>query len=149
SDAADRLRFEAVSEPALLEKDPELRIRVSCDPEARTITIADNGIGMSREEVVRNLGTIARSGTGEILSRLSGDQRRDANLIGQFGVGFYSAFIVAYRVTVLTRRAGRPAAEGVRWESDGQGEFTVETVEVPERGTSVILQLREDAAEFA
>jgi molecular chaperone HtpG len=149
SDAADRLRFEAVSTPGLLESDPELRIRVEFDRDARTLTVADNGIGMSRDEVIRNLGTIARSGTGEFLSRLSGDQRQDANLIGQFGVGFYAAFIVADRVEVRTRRAGLAPSEGVRWESDGQGEFTVEPMELPERGTRVTLHLREDAAEFA
>jgi len=149
SDAADRVRFEAISNPALLEPGDELRVRVACDPAARTVTVSDNGIGMSREEVIRQLGTIARSGTGDFLKQLSSEQRQDANLIGQFGVGFYSAFIVADRVEVLTRRAGAPAGEGVRWESDGQGEFTVESVELPERGTRVTLHLREDAAEFA
>jgi len=149
SDAADRLRFEAVSEPALLADDPELAITLSFDAAARTLTVADNGIGMSREEAVRQLGTIARSGTAEFLARLGEGQRKDANLIGQFGVGFYSSFIVADRVEVISRRAGLPAAEGVRWISDGQGEFTVETVDCPQRGTRVTLQLREDAAEFA
>ncbi|MDQ1302382.1 MAG: molecular chaperone HtpG [Pseudomonadota bacterium] len=149
SDAADRLRFEAISAPALLEPDPELKIRISFDTEARTVSIEDNGIGMSREDTIRQLGTIARSGTGEFLSKMTGEQRRDANLIGQFGVGFYSAFIVADRVEVLTRRAGAPASEGVRWESDGQGEFVIETIDRPERGTRVTLHLREDAAEFA
>jgi molecular chaperone HtpG len=148
SDAADRLRFEAISAPALLEPDPELKIRISFDTEARTVSIEDNGIGMSREDTIRQLGTIARSGTGEFLSKMTGE-RRDANLIGQFGVGFYSAFIVADRVEVLTRRAGAPASEGVRWESDGQGEFVIETIDRPERGTRVTLHLREDAAEFA
>ena len=149
SDAADRLRFEAISEPALLEPDPELKIRISFDTEARTVSIEDNGIGMAREDAIRQLGTIARSGTGEFLSKMTGEQRRDANLIGQFGVGFYSAFIVADRVEVLTRRAGVPSSEGVRWESDGQGEFVIETIDRPERGTRVTLHLREDAAEFA
>ncbi len=149
SDAADRLRFEALSSPGLLEPSEELRVRVECDAARRILTVADNGIGMTREEIIRQLGTIARSGTGEFLRQLSGEQRRDANLIGQFGVGFYSAFIVADRVEVLSRRAGAPASEGVHWESDGQGEFTVESVELPERGTRVILHLREDAAEYA
>jgi len=149
SDAADKLRFEAISDPGLYEEDPDLRIRVAFDKEAGTISITDNGIGMSREEVVRQLGTIARSGTSEFLEQLSGEQRKDAGLIGQFGVGFYSSFIVADRVTVLTRRAGLPAAEGVRWESDGQGEFSVENIERPERGTTVILHLRPEATEFA
>ena len=149
SDAADRLRFEAVSDPALLADDPQLTITVSFDAAARTLTVADNGIGMSRDEAVRQLGTIARSGTAEFLTRLGDGQRKDANLIGQFGVGFYSSFIVADRVEVMSRRAGLPVAEGVRWASDGQGEFTVETVECPSRGTRVTLHLREDAAEFA
>jgi molecular chaperone HtpG len=149
SDAADKLRFEAIAHPAYLESDPELRIRVECDPEAGTIAIADNGIGMSRDEVVQQLGTIARSGTAEFARRLSGDQREDVSLIGQFGVGFYSAFTVADRVEVLTRRAGVDPAGGVRWESAGQGEFTVENVERAERGTRVTLHLREDAKEFA
>jgi molecular chaperone HtpG len=149
SDAADRLRFEAISAPELLEPDSELKIRIDFDTEARTVSIEDNGIGMSREEAIRQLGTIARSGTGDFLSKMSGEQRRDANLIGQFGVGFYSAFIVADRVEVLTRRAGAPDSEGVRWESDGQGEFSIESIDRPQRGTRVTLHLREDAAEFA
>jgi len=149
SDAADRLRFEAISAPELLEPDPELKIRIEFDTEARTVSIEDNGIGMSREETIRQLGTIARSGTGDFLSKMTGEQRRDVNLIGQFGVGFYSAFIVADRVEVLTRRAGAPDSEGVRWESDGQGEFSIETIDRPQRGTRVTLHLREDAAEFA
>ncbi len=149
SDAADRLRFEAISAPELLDPDPELKIRIEFDTEARTVSIEDNGIGMSREEAIRQLGTIARSGTGDFLSKMTGEQRRDANLIGQFGVGFYSAFIVADRVEVLTRRAGTPDSEGVRWESDGQGEFSIETIDRPQRGTRVTLHLREDAAEFA
>jgi molecular chaperone HtpG len=115
SDAADRLRFEALANPALLEPDPGLKVRVEYDPAAKTVSVIDNGIGMTREEVIRQLGTIARSGTGEFISQLSGEQKKDANLIGQFGVGFYSAFIVADRVVVETRRAGAPAAEGVHW----------------------------------
>ncbi len=149
SDAADRLRFEAISDAGLYEDDPELRIRVAFDKDARTISISDNGIGMSRDEVIKQLGTIAKSGTAEFLEKMSGEQRKDAGLIGQFGVGFYSSFVVADKVTVLTRRAGLPASQGVRWESDGQGEFSIETIERPERGTTVILHLRDDAGEFA
>jgi molecular chaperone HtpG len=148
SDAADKLRFEALSNPALYESDPELKIRVAFDKAARTITVSDNGIGMSRDEVIANIGTIAKSGTREFFSRLTGDQAKDARLIGQFGVGFYSAFIVADRVTVLTRRAGRPAGEGVRWESDGAGEYTIEMIEKASRGTDVTLHLREGLDEF-
>ncbi len=143
SDACDKLRFEALAEPSLLEDDAALAIRIDYDREARTLTVADNGVGLSREEAVTNLGTIAKSGTREFFSQLTGDQQKDAHLIGQFGVGFYSSFIVADRVTVLTRRAGRPAAEGVRWESDGSGEYTVETVEKAGRGTEITLHLRE------
>lgn len=143
SDAADKLRFEALADNALYETDPDLRIRVSLDKEARTVTIADNGVGMSRDEVVANIGTIARSGTREFLDRLTGDQKKDASLIGQFGVGFYSSFIVADRVTLTTRRAGRPAEEGVRWESDGGGEYSIEAVSKSERGTEIVLHLRE------
>jgi molecular chaperone HtpG len=149
SDALDRLRFEAIAAPELQADDPELKIEVAFDPALRTITITDNGIGMTRDDVIRNLGTIARSGTGEFIGKLTGEQRKDANLIGQFGVGFYSAFMVADRVQVETRRAGAPAADGVRWTSDGQGEFTVEAVERPARGTTLTLHLKEDAAEFA
>jgi molecular chaperone HtpG len=149
SDAADKLRFEAIAHPDYLGQDTELCIRIEADPEAGTLSITDNGIGMSRDEVVQQLGTIARSGTAEFVSRLSGDQRQDANLIGQFGVGFYSAFTVADRVEVLTRRAGLEPAAGVRWESAGDGEFTVENVERAERGTRVTLHLREDAQEFS
>lgn len=148
SDAADKLRFEALSNDALYEGEADLRIRVSYDKAARTLTVADNGIGMNREEVVRNIGTIAKSGTREFLSQLSGDQQKDARLIGQFGVGFYSAFIVADRVTLTTRRAGTPPAAGVRWTSDGQGEYTLEPVEKPARGTEVVLHLKEDESEF-
>jgi molecular chaperone HtpG len=143
SDACDKLRFEALHAPALLEGDAELAIRVDYDRTTRTLTVADNGIGMSREEVIANLGTIAKSGTREFFAALSGDQQKDAHLIGQFGVGFYSSFIVADRVTVLTRRASERADQGVRWESDGGGEFTVETLERPARGTEIVLHLRE------
>ncbi|MBO4121214.1 molecular chaperone HtpG [Cupriavidus gilardii] len=148
SDATDKLRFEAIANPALLEKDADLAIRIETDSKARTITITDNGIGMSRDEAIRNLGTIARSGTKEFFEQLSGDQQKDAALIGQFGVGFYSAFIVADRVTVETRRAGLPAAEGVRWESRGDGEFTVDAIERAERGTAITLHLREGEDDF-
>ncbi|MBI2319422.1 MAG: molecular chaperone HtpG [Betaproteobacteria bacterium] len=141
SDAADRLRFEALSDNGLYGSDPELKIRVGFDKAARTVTVSDNGIGMSRDEVIEHIGTIAKSGTREFFQALTGDQAKDAHLIGQFGVGFYSAFIVAGRVTLLTRRAG--SSSGVRWESDGGGEFTIETVEKDSRGTDVILQLRE------
>ncbi|MEO5765534.1 MAG: molecular chaperone HtpG [Casimicrobiaceae bacterium] len=143
SDACDRLRFEALDQPDLLAGDAALRIRVGFDKAARTVTVSDNGIGMSRDEVIANLGTIAKSGTREFFGRLTGDKQKDANLIGQFGVGFYSSFIVADRVTVLTRRAGVPADAGVRWESDGGGEFTIEAAELAARGTSVTLHLRE------
>jgi len=143
SDAADKLRFEALADNALYESDPDLRIRVAVDKDARTITIADNGIGMSRDEVIANIGTIARSGTREFLDRLTGDQKKDANLIGQFGVGFYSSFIVADKVTLTTRRGGLPADAGVRWESDGGGEYALEPVTRIERGTEIVLHLRE------
>lgn len=149
SDAADRLRFRALAEPALLAEDPELAVRIDVDPAAHTLTITDNGIGMSREEIVDQLGTIAKSGTAEFFRRLTGDQQRDSQLIGQFGVGFYSAFIVAERVEVLSRKAGAPAEAGVRWESAGEGEFSVETVTRSARGTSVVLHLKPDAYEFA
>jgi molecular chaperone HtpG len=143
SDAIDRLRFEIFSRPELDEDSGPLQIRVAFDGEARTITVTDNGIGMSRAEVIENIGTIAKSGTREFLQALTGDQRQDATLIGQFGVGFYSAFVVADRVTVTTRRAGLPAGDGVRWESDGTGEYTLEPVERPTRGTEIVLHLRE------
>ena len=149
SDANDRLRFQAIAEPALLGEESSLAVWVDGDPSAGTLTVRDNGIGMTREEVIANLGTIARSGTAEFVKSLSGDQLKDAQLIGQFGVGFYSAFIVADRVEVLTRKAGAPAAEAVRWESSADGEFTVEQVVRQERGTSVILHLKEEAREFA
>jgi molecular chaperone HtpG len=148
SDAIDRRRFAKLTDPGLDEADEPLRIRVSYDKDARTITIADNGIGMSRQEVMDNIGTIAKSGTREFLQALSGDQRKDATLIGQFGVGFYSAFIVADRVTLTTRRAGLPAGEGVRWESDGRGEYALEAIEHPARGTEIVLHLREGEDEF-
>ena len=148
SDAADKLRFEGIAHPDWYGDDPELKIKVEFDKSARTVTISDNGIGMSREEVISNLGTIARSGTKEFFSKLSGDQQKDAALIGQFGVGFYSAFIVADRITVDTRRAGLPASDGVRWESDGSGEFTIETIDRPQRGTSITLHLREGEDDF-
>jgi len=149
SDAADKLRFEAIAHPGYLAEGAELGIRIACDPEAGTLSITDNGIGMSREDVIEQLGTIARSGTAEFIGRLSGDERQDVNLIGQFGVGFYSAFTVADRVEVVTRRAGLPADAGVRWESSGDGEFSIEPVADAPRGTRVTLQLRADAREFA
>jgi molecular chaperone HtpG len=148
SDAADKLRFEAINNSALFEDDPELKITIGFDKEARTITISDNGIGMSRDEAVEHLGTIAKSGTKEFFSKLSGDQQKDAALIGQFGVGFYSAFIVADKITVETRRAGLPANDGVRWESAGEGDFTVEQIDKPARGTDIILHLREGEDEY-
>ena len=143
SDACDRLRFEALHNNALFEADPELSIHVDYDATARTLTVTDNGVGMSRDDVITNLGTIAKSGTREFFSQLTGDQQKDAHLIGQFGVGFYSSFIVADKVTVLTRRAGESPEQGVRWESDGGGEFAIEMVEKPRRGTEVTLHLRE------
>ncbi len=148
SDAADKLRFEAINNASLFENDPELKIRISVDKAARTITISDNGIGMNRDEAISHLGTIAKSGTKEFFSRLSGDQQKDAALIGQFGVGFYSGFIIADRITVETRRAGTPAAEGVRWESEGAGDFSIEQIDKPGRGTDIILHLREGEDEF-
>jgi molecular chaperone HtpG len=148
SDAADKLRFEAIAHPALLEDDAELSIRIRVDRAARTISVADNGIGMSRDEVIANIGTIAKSGTREFLASLSGDRQKDARLIGQFGVGFYSSFIVADRVTLVSRRAGLAAAEGVRWESDGTGEYSIETAERRARGTEVTLHLREGEDEL-
>ncbi len=146
SDAADKLRFEALSQPDLLGED-ELSIRIELDKEKRLLSVVDNGIGMSRQELVDNLGTIARSGTAEFLEKMTGDQQHDAQLIGQFGVGFYSSFIVADKVTVETCRAG--GAAGVRWESDGQGEFTIEEIDLEERGTRVTLHLRDDETEFS
>jgi molecular chaperone HtpG len=146
SDAADKLRFEALAQPDLL-GDDELEIRIEIDKEKRLLSVTDNGIGMSREELIDNLGTIARSGTAEFLEQMTGDQQHDAQLIGQFGVGFYSAFIVADKVTVDTRRAGLDQA--IRWESDGEGEFTIENIERAERGTRVTLHLKDDEADFA
>ena len=143
SDACDKLRFEALHNAALFENDSDFAIKVSHDDTAKTITISDNGIGMNRDEVIANLGTIAKSGTREFFSSLTGDQQKDAHLIGQFGVGFYSSFIVADRVTVLTRRAGEAAGQGVRWESEGAGEFSIEMVDKPTRGTEITLHLRE------
>ena len=149
SDACDRLRFLAIGDSALTADDPELGIRIDADPKAGTVTISDNGIGMTREEAVANLGTIARSGTAEFFRSLPGDEQKASQLIGQFGVGFYSAFIVAERVEVHTRRAGTPPTAGVRWESRADGEFTVEDVTLAQRGTAVTLHLKEDAREFA
>ena len=148
SDAADKLRFEAINHSELFESDPDLKIKVTFDKAARTITISDNGIGMSREEAIEHLGTIAKSGTKEFFSKLSGDQQKDAALIGQFGVGFYSAFIIADKITVETRRAGLTAAQGVRWESAGEGDFSVEVIDKPTRGTDITLHLREGEDEF-
>src|ERR1700681_1094261 len=149
SDACDRLRFAAIADSALLAETVELGIRIDADPAAGTLTITDNGIGMTREEAVANLGTIGRSGTAEFFRSLSGDEQKASQLIGQFGVGFYSAFIVAERVEVRSRKAGAPAEAGVRWESGADGEFTVETVSQAARGTSVTLHLKADAREFA
>lgn len=148
SDAADKLRFAALATPELLEDDPELRIQIGFDGEAGTISVTDNGIGMSRDELIQNLGTIARSGTAEFLQQMTGDEKKDAKLIGQFGVGFYSAFIVADKVEVLTRKAGLEPGDAVRWESDGQGEFTVEAAESTARGTTVTLHLKDAEKEF-
>ncbi len=148
SDANDKLRFESLARPELMAGDTELAVWIEADKDKGTVSIRDNGIGMSREDAISHLGTIARSGTAEFFKQLSGDQQKDSKLIGQFGVGFYSAFIVAERVEVLSRRAGLPAGEGVRWESAADGEFTVETVERAERGTTIVLHLKEDAKEF-
>ncbi|TWH77340.1 molecular chaperone HtpG [Azomonas agilis] len=149
SDAADKLRFESLAKPELLENDTELKIRLSFDKAANTLTLEDNGIGMSREDVILHLGTIARSGTSDFLKNLTGDQKKDSNLIGQFGVGFYSAFIVADQVDVYSRRAGLSASEGVHWSSKGEGEFEVATIEKAERGTRIVLHLKADEADFA
>ena len=148
SDAADKLRFEGLTDGALYESDSDLKIRVSYDVDERTITISDNGIGMSRQEVIDHIGTIAKSGTREFFNSLTGDQAKDAHLIGQFGVGFYSAFIIADKVTLVTRRAGLTEEHGVRWESSGEGDYTLETIAKPGRGTDVILHLRKDEDEF-
>jgi molecular chaperone HtpG len=149
SDALDKLRFEALARPDLLQGGGDLVITIEADPAARTIAIADNGIGMSRDEAIEHLGTIAKSGTAEFLARMTGDQKQDAQLIGQFGVGFYSSFIVADRVDVYSRRAGLDAAAGVHWQSSGDGEFSVETLELAERGTRIVLHLKEGEQEFA
>ena len=148
SDANDKLRFEALSKPELMAGDAELAVWIEADKDKGTLSIRDNGIGMSREEAISHLGTIARSGTAEFFKKLSGDQQKDSKLIGQFGVGFYSAFIVADRVEVLTRRAGLGASEGVRWESAADGQFTVETIDREQRGTTIVLHLKDDAKEF-
>ena len=148
SDAADKLRFESLSRPELFEDNPDLTIEVGVDSESGTISVTDNGIGMSREELISNLGTIAKSGTAEFLQQMTGDEKKDARLIGQFGVGFYSAFIVADKVQVETRKAGLGAEEAVRWESDGQGEFSIEAMERPERGTTITLHLKSTEKEF-
>ena len=148
SDANDRLRFAAVSNASLLEDQPELNIRIATDPEAGTITVTDTGIGMSRDDVISHLGTIAKSGTSEFIKTLGDNDAKNSALIGQFGVGFYSSFIVADRVEVFTRRAGAPVTEAVHWESAGEGDFTIEQAELAERGTRIVLHLREDAKEF-
>jgi molecular chaperone HtpG len=149
SDAAEKLRFEALSKPELFEDDGDLKIRVEFDEEARTVSIIDNGIGMSRQDVIDHLGTIAKSGTANFLSNLTGDQAKDSQLIGQFGVGFYSSFIVAEQVDVYTRRAGLDASEGVHWSSTGEGEFSIENIDLPERGTKIVLKLKQGEEEFA
>ncbi|MDD2061283.1 molecular chaperone HtpG [Pseudomonas sp. GD03860] len=149
SDAVDKLRFEALAKPELLEGGAELKIRVSFDKDANTVTLEDNGIGMSREDVITHLGTIAKSGTADFMKNLTGDQKKDSHLIGQFGVGFYSAFIVADKVDVFSRRAGQPAAEGVHWSSKGEGEFEVATIDKADRGTRIVLHLKKGEEEFA
>ena len=148
SDACDKLRFEALDRPELFEDAPNLEVRVSFDKAARTLTIVDNGIGLSQDEAIENLGTIAKSGTRDFVSKLSGDQKSDAQLIGQFGVGFYSGFIVADKISVESRRAGLPVDQGVRWTSGGTGDFEVESIARAQRGTSVTLHLREDAEDY-
>ncbi len=148
NDACDKLRFSALDAPDLMESDPEMAVRILIDPETNELVIADNGIGMTRDDVVQNLGTIAKSGTAEFIENLSGDSKQDANLIGQFGVGFYSAFIVANRVVVRTRRAGNDATEAVEWSSSGDGQYTIKDVEKSDRGTEIRLTLKEDASEF-
>ncbi|WP_460952677.1 molecular chaperone HtpG [Pseudomonas marginalis] len=149
SDAVDKLRFEALSKPELLEGGAELKIRVSFDKDAKTVTLEDNGIGMSREDAITHLGTIAKSGTADFMKNLSGDQKKDSHLIGQFGVGFYSAFIVADKVEVFSRRAGLDASEGVHWSSKGEGEFEIATVDKADRGTRIVLHLKDGEDEFA
>ena len=149
SDAEDKLRFAALKDDSLFEGDPELKIRLDFDADKNTVTLSDNGIGMNRDDVIQNLGTIAKSGTAEFLKQLSGDEKKDSKLIGQFGVGFYSSFIVADSVEVFTRRAGAPVEEGVHWQSAGDGQFTIENVDLNERGTQIVLHLKDDAKEFA
>ena len=148
SDAADKLRFEALKDDGLYEEDPDLKIRVDFNKDQKIITVVDNGIGMSREEAIEHLGTIAKSGTREFFNSLTGDQNKDSQLIGQFGVGFYSSFIVAKKVEVISRKAGLPRSEGVRWSSEGEGEYNVETIDRPRRGTKVVLHLRKGEEEF-
>ena len=148
SDACDKLRFEGLNNSALFEDAPNLEVRVTFDKDAKTLTITDNGIGMSEQEAIEHLGTIAKSGTKDFMGKLSGDQKQDAQLIGQFGVGFYSGFIVADKITVESRRAGLPADQGVRWVSGGTGDFEVEAITRAQRGTSIILHLRDDAEEY-
>lgn len=148
SDACDKLRFEGINHPEFYENDPDLRVRVSLDADNKTITISDNGIGLSEQEAIDNLGTIAKSGTKDFMSKLTGDQKADAQLIGQFGVGFYSGFIVADKITVESRRAGTDVSEGVRWISGGTGEFEVEQITKQGRGTDIILHLRDDALDY-
>jgi len=149
SDAADKLRFLSLSQPDIMAGDGDLKIRIECDADNKTITITDNGIGMNKDDVINHLGTIAKSGTGDFLKNLTGDQKRDSQLIGQFGVGFYSAFVVADKVDVFTRKAGEPADSGVHWSSAGEGEFTVENVSREQRGTSIVLHLRDGEGDFA
>ena len=149
ADAADKLRFKALSNADLYEGEGDLRVRVSCDKENNTLTISDNGIGMTHDQIVDHLGTIAKSGTSEFFSQLSGDEASDSQLIGQFGVGFYSAFIVADSVTVRSRAAGVAASEGVEWTSTGEGEFTTAKIEKTNRGTDIILQLKAEESEYA
>ena len=148
SDACDKLRFEGINHPEYYENDPNLRVRVSLDKDNKTITISDNGIGLSEQEAIDNLGTIAKSGTKDFMSKLTGDQKSDAQLIGQFGVGFYSGFIVAEKITVESRRAGANAEQGVRWISGGTGDFEVQQITKEGRGTDIILHLRDDALEY-
>ena len=148
SDACDKLRFEGINHPEYYEDAPDLRVRVSLDKDNKTITISDNGIGLSEQEAIDNLGTIAKSGTKDFMSKLTGDQKSDAQLIGQFGVGFYSGFIVADKITVESRRAGSPSSEGVRWVSGGTGDFEVTQIDKAGRGTDIILHLRDDALDY-
>ena len=148
SDACDKLRFESIENASLLESDPELRLVVSLDEEAGTVTVSDNGIGMNRDEVVANIGTIAKSGTKQFLESLSGDQKVDAKLIGQFGVGFYSAFVVADSVVLQTRKAGDASDAAVQWQSDGSGGYTLSAIDRAERGTSITLHLKDECKEF-